>query len=181
MPPSAARGQQQPVVTREMRRRALLAVARSLAVTAALGLVYFLAPMRDAVHDGIPLLVLSLVALAALLGWHLRAIGRSAHPSLRAVEAVSTSVPFLVLTFAAAYYMMARSTAGAFGGPLTRLDALYFSVTAFTTVGFGDIAARSQLARGVVTAQMLIDFVFVGVAVRVLFGIAKYSRDLSRG
>jgi hypothetical protein len=40
---------------------------------------------------------------------------------------------------------------------LTRTDALYFTVTVFSTVGFGDITAASQSARLVVTAQMLLD------------------------
>jgi hypothetical protein len=46
-----------------------------------------------------------------------------------------------------------------FAGPLTRTDALYFTVTVFPTVGFGDITARSETARIVVTGQMIADLV----------------------
>jgi uncharacterized membrane protein len=56
------------------------------------------------------------------------------------------------------------------------LDALYFAVTVFATVGFGDIAAHSQLARGVVTAQMIVDFLFLGIVARVLLGAVKVGR-----
>ena len=35
------------------------------------------------------------------------------------------------------------------------MDALYFTTVTFATVGFGDITPVSQLARGVVTVQMI--------------------------
>jgi Ion channel len=41
--------------------------------------------------------------------------------------------------------------------PLTRTDMLYFTVTVFSSVGFGDITAASQLARLVVTARIVLD------------------------
>jgi hypothetical protein len=47
-----------------------------------------------------------------------------------------------------------RLTACAVGGRLlTRTDALYFTVTVFSTVGFGDITAKTETARLVVTGQ----------------------------
>jgi len=64
---------------------------------------------------------------------------------------------------------MARDRPGSFSQPLTRVDALYFAMTVFTTVGFGDIAARSQVARVVVIVQMLADLVYVGLLARVLW------------
>jgi hypothetical protein len=36
--------------------------------------------------------------------------------------------------------------AGARRSPVTRIGALYFTVTVFSTLGFGDIAAKSELA-----------------------------------
>ena len=36
---------------------------------------------------------------------------------------------------------------------LTRTDALYFTITIFATVGFGDISATSQSARLLVSAR----------------------------
>ena len=42
---------------------------------------------------------------------------------------------------------MERACAANFTHPLTRTDTLYFAVTFFSTVGFGDIAAKSEAAR----------------------------------
>lgn len=167
------------VLPADVRRQGMLALARIVCVTVALGLVYGFTPMDDPVHDGIPLLVGSLVLLAALTVWHVRAVSRSAYPGVRAVEALATSLPFLLLCFAAAYFMLEDNSAPSFGTALTRLDALYFSVTVFATVGFGDITAHSQLARGVVTGQMIVDFVYVGIVVRVLLGAIKLGRGTS--
>jgi hypothetical protein len=50
---------------------------------------------------------------------------------------------------------------------------LYFAVTVFSTVGFGDIAAWSQPARIVVMIQILADLIYIGLLVRALFGAAQ--------
>ena len=45
---------------------------------------------------------------------------------------------------------------------------MYFSATVFTTVGFGDITAKGQGARVLVTIQMMLDLVVVGLVVRLV-------------
>jgi hypothetical protein len=54
---------------------------------------------------------------------------------------------------------------------------MYFSVTVFTTVGFGDITAKARAARVVVTCQMILDLVFVGVVLRLLVNAIKTGRQ----
>jgi hypothetical protein len=76
-----------------------------------------------------------------------RAIIRARYPALRTVEALAATVPLFLLLFASAYFTMARTNPASFSThSLTRTDALYFTVTAFSTVGFGDITAVSQPA-----------------------------------
>ena len=53
---------------------------------------------------------------------------------------------------------------------VTHTDALYFSMTILSTVGFGDINATGQLARIVVSVQMLFDLVFVASAIGLVVG-----------
>jgi voltage-gated potassium channel len=38
--------------------------------------------------------------------------------------------------------------------PLSRTDALYYTITVFSTVGFGDVTPRADLARIVTMVQM---------------------------
>ena len=70
-----------------------------------------------------------------------------------------------------------RNSAASFTQPLTRTDALYFTVTVFTTVGFGDITAKSETARVVLIVQMLGDLVLLGAGARVLLGAVQHSRE----
>ena len=69
-----------------------------------------------------------------------------------------------LLLFASTYFLMERASAANFTQPLTRTDALYFSVTVFTTVGFADITAKSETARVMLIVQMLADLALLGPA-----------------
>jgi hypothetical protein len=60
---------------------------------------------------------------------------------------------------------------------MSRTDALYFTVTTFATVGFGDITARSQGARIIVILQMLADLLVLGFGVKVLLGAVQTGRQ----
>lgn len=164
------------LLPKDVRRQGYKALARTVCLTTVLALVYAYAPMREPVHDGIPLLIGSLVLLVVLVAWHVRAVSHSHYPGIRAMEALTTTVPFLLLSFSAAYFMIDEDSVRAFGAPITRLDALYFTVTTFATVGFGDISARSELARSVVTAQMLVDLLFIGIVARVLVSAVRVGR-----
>ena len=65
---------------------------------------------------------------------------------------------------------MVRLSPGSFTAPLSRTDALYFTVTVFSTVGFGDITAKAETARLVVTGQMIADLVILGLAIKAIVG-----------
>ena len=97
----------------------------------------------------------------------------SCYPAVRAVEALATTVPLFVLVFASAYFVMARSSPGGFSYQLTRTDSLYFTVTTFNTVGFGDTTATSQTGRFVVTVQMILDLLMLGLGIRVFVGAGR--------
>ena len=68
----------------------------------------------------------------------------------------------VIMAFSAAYYIVATTREGSFEGLTTRLDALYFSMTTLSTVGFGDVHATAQLSRALVTAHIGFNLVFVG-------------------
>ena len=121
-------------------------------------------------------LLLSLVLLAGVVAWQIVAVMRSPFPWLQAVEGIATSVPLLLLPFASIYFVMDHTDPGSFSEPLTRIDALYFSMTVFATVGFGDISPASQATRLLVTIQMAADLILIGLIAKVLVGAAQQRR-----
>jgi len=50
-------------------------------------------------------------------------------------------------------------------------------VTVFSTVGFGDITAKSEAARVVLIVQMLGDLALLGAGARVLLGAVSRGRQ----
>lgn len=154
---------------RTRRRAAVVAVARAVLIAVGLVTAYYLLPLDERGTAGTSaLLVGGLVAVLLVFGWEVRAIVRSPHPRLRAVEALAATVVLFLVLFAGVYYLLDRSTPGSFSEPLTRTDSLYFTLTTFSTVGFGDITARSQAGRVLTMAQMAGGLLLVGVAARVL-------------
>jgi voltage-gated potassium channel len=153
-------------------------VLRVLVSAAIVVTAYYLLPFdRAATWGAITLLVVGLVALIVLIGFQVRSIVRSPFPNLRAVEALAISLPLFLLLFASTYYVMARLSPGSFGVHLTRTDAMYFTVTVFTTVGFGDISAKTETARLVVTGQMIADLLVLGLGIRIIFGAVSRSQQ----
>jgi len=154
-----------------LHRQILLAALRALLSIAVVVTVYYYLPLdRTATWAAIAVLIAGLAVFAALIAYHVRAIARSPLPGVRAVEALAVSIPLFIVLFASTYFVMNRLNAASFGVPLNRTDALYFTVTVFSTVGFGDISAKTQAARLVVTGQMITDLVFVGVGIRLIVG-----------
>ena len=113
-----------------------------------------------------------LVAIVPLTVRRVRAVLVSERPVIEAAEALVVLLTMLLVGFAAVYYAVDRLD-GQFSELDTRLDSMYFTVTTLATVGYGDITATGQGARAIVTAQMLFDLAFVGIAARVLFTAAR--------
>ena len=107
----------------------------------------------------------------------MRLILRAAHPAAKAIEALTLTGPLFLLLFASTYFLMSQADGGSFNLPgLTRSDTLYFTVTVFATVGFGDIVATSHNARGLVTAQMILDLILIGAVIRAFVEAVRIAR-----
>lgn len=161
------------------RRRSLLifGTLRAAAIVGALLVADHFLPF-DHLSDGtsVLLLVLGMVGVLLIVSWEVRAILNSPYPAYKGIEALAITVPLFLLLFATAYYLLQRSTPASFGQPLARTDALYFTVTTFSTVGYGDITAKSEAARVLVIVQMLGDLVILGFGVKVIFGAVEIGR-----
>lgn len=160
------------------RSAALWGVVRALASCTVVVGLYFVLPLErlSDVNPGI-LLVVSLGLLGGLIAHQVQAVARSSTPAIRGMEALAISVPLLLVLFAAAYFLMSQSDAGNFTQDLDRLDSLYFTVTVFTTTGFGDITATTPLTRATVTAQMVVDLLVIGLGIRAILGAVRIGRE----
>ncbi|MDP9983738.1 voltage-gated potassium channel Kch [Pseudarthrobacter oxydans] len=153
-----------PVFVRELDKAArrhvlVIAVLRMAAFLAVLLFFYFALPIGGFNEDNpaaawIRLGLVLLVVLTAL-ALQLRMIIAAEVPQIRAAEAVVETVLIFLCLFALLYTSMSVTDPSAFTEPLSRTDALYFTTVTFATVGFGDITPVSQLARAVVTVQMI--------------------------
>ncbi|WP_406187229.1 potassium channel family protein [Streptomyces sp. NBC_01006] len=160
------------------RRQVLLASVRSLVTTALLVSAYYLLPMDSAFTATTVLaLVGGIAALVGLLAWQIYQITLSPRPGLKAMEAVAITVPMFVLLYATSCFLMEHSAPGSFSEPLSRTDALYFAMTVFSTVGFGDITARSETARLLTTGQITLNLLLLGVAARLLANAVQRGRQ----
>lgn len=150
------------------------AVVRPAVTVGVLLLVYYRLPM-DQPEDGFTVLrlVCGVLLVCLVLWWQVRMIDRSEHPGWQGVQALALVVPLFLLVFAQACFLLERHQPGSFTVPLSRTDALYFVVTVFATVGFGDIAPVSAAARVLVTVQMIGDLLVVGVALKVILAAVR--------
>ena len=83
------------------------------------------------------------------------------------MQAVVVAVPLFLTGYAALYVKLSEAQAAS-PKQMTRTSALYFTVVVFSSVGFGDIAPKSDLNRIVVTSQMLAGLVFLATVIRAL-------------
>lgn len=150
---------------------------RGLLSSTALIVLYFILPANPKQTASVFILLFTgLAAFVVLLTLQVRWVVRARSPILRGVEVLFTSVTFFLVLFAGAYYLFEGSSAGSFSQHLSRTDALYFTVTVFSTVGFGDIVPRSEAARVAVMVQMIGDLVFIGAGIRLLASAAQRGR-----
>jgi len=171
--PTAAAGWEELPVRR---RRRLLTIAsiRSLASAAVLVTAYFLLPFTRLSNGNlIAEFVVGVLLVVVVLTGQTVATLRSGYPLLRSAEAMATTIPLFLVVFSTTHYLINGLSAGSYSEPMTRFDALYFTITTFATVGFGDITPVSFPARFVTLVQMMGGLILIGVVARVLIGAAR--------
>ncbi|MCZ2860636.1 potassium channel family protein [Blastococcus sp. VKM Ac-2987] len=146
---------------------------RLLAVTGLVLAAYYLVPVAQPTADGVMLLRAGLtVLLLAPAAWF---VGREVMRGVRAGAAglrgrrLYLALLLGIVVFALADFTVARAAPGQFVGLETRTDALYFALATLATVGFGDVHAAGQLARALVSLQMVFDVAVLASAAQVLW------------
>ena len=153
-----------------VRRLKAAALARSALAGALLFVAYYLLPLNKPETTAVLLLVGGLIVIAVVLVWQVRAIVDAPFPRLRGFQTLISGIPLLLVVFAAVIYLTGQAQPDSFTEPMDKIGAIYFTVTVFCTVGFGDITAKTDLARTLVTVQMLVNLVVIGLVAKVIFG-----------
>ena len=161
-------------LTPAQRNRLITAMlTRSILVALLIVLAYYALPLDRPADIGLVILVVGLLALAGILTWQIRMIVGSPFPRIRAAETLIVGIPLLLVVFASVYYLIDKAQVDSFSEAMTKTDAMYFTVTVFSTVGFGDITAKSELARTLVTVQMLFNLAVFGLVAKLIFGAVE--------
>lgn len=159
-------------------RRVVGSMTRWLLTSVLIVVVYYQAPLDRPATARVGLwLVLGLVGLGVAVTWQARAIVVSPTPWLKAIETVAIGLPLLLVLYASIYSLMSAQNPASFSETLDRTDALYYTMTVFATVGFGDITPTAQGTRIVTMTQMVVGLLAVGVVARLLFGVAQRAAD----
>lgn len=165
------------------RRRAMLRCGLTIAAAWVIVIgAFYVAPIG---HESSLRAVVRLGADIALIGavfaWQIRRISVAELPELRAIEALGIVIVLFLVAFSGIYLGMSHESPLTFTQRLDQAKALYFTITIFSTVGFGDITPRTDPARLVVAAQMLLDLAIIGAVVRLIFNAAKSRIAPSEG
>ena len=133
---------------RHLWKPGILVMLRTTLSVSALFAAYFLIPTRSA-DDGsdLPWLILELCVFGVVVGSQVPMIVKAEYPILRAVETMAVVVPLYLLIFARIYLSSSLNDPSGFTQPLDDVTALYFTVTVFASVGFGDIVAQTDSLR----------------------------------
>ncbi len=107
---------------------------------------------------------ITLVGVAALAWGIFEQVRRQMRSRSEDIHTLVMLLPLAAVLFALGFYVLAEHSPAQFDGLQTRTDALYFTLSTVTTVGFGDITAHGQLARVLVMFQLIFNAIFVGAA-----------------
>ena len=165
---------------RAMWKIGIAVLLRVLLTIALLMTAYYLIPTvaAEGGDSDVPWLILALAVFGVVVGIQVPAIVRSKYPGLRAIEALSLTIPLFLLIFARLYLSNSLANPATFTVPLDHNSALYFTVTVFATVGFGDITPKTGGMQLLVTVQMLLNLAVLGLVIKILTSTAK--REVNR-
>jgi hypothetical protein len=175
-PPPARQRRWADLTVAERKAHALRAfVAVSISWVVLFG-AYYLAPFDNTGHAStVGRIIGAATVFLAGLGWQVRRITRAGIPEVRAMQALGVIVPLFFVLVASTYLWMSVANPANFTEPLDHASAMYFTVTVFSTVGFGDITPKGDLMRSMVAIQMVVDLALIAALARLLFTLARRS------
>ncbi len=138
-----------------------------------LGLLIFLLDyygLADPVINEVLLFALSIAKAAYFIFFVFQTIKETAHKEFYFHEFISfavVSILLVIMSFAIDYYCLFRISADSFAGTIPKsnivtefISFIYYSISVFTTAGFGDIKPNSTNAQVFVSMELMIAFFF---------------------
>lgn len=161
-------------LTKKQRRVIIIVVtARILIGNLLLALLYIAVPIRnESIHPVVVMLGMILV-FAVVIGFSLRRIEHAQFPQIRAIQVGMLTLSFYLFAFSALYLSLSVTDTSYFTTDLDHVTAFYFTVTVFTTVGFGDITPNADPTQLIVSLQMLLNLLFIYVGLRAIMYVGK--------
>jgi hypothetical protein len=159
---------------RESRRAVAQAIGRAVVWVVGVLVLYYVLPL-DPHSDAAAIVRVTIgcAFLVVVVVWQIFAVVRSDHARARAIDALASCAIVVVTVFASAYINMSARSPLAFTEDLDRTGALYFTVVTLATIGYGDIAPRTDTARIVVMIQVVVNIVILGSAFKLISGVAR--------
>ena len=88
-------------------------------------------------------------------------------------------LPLFILMFATAYFLMGRADPANFSEALTRSEPSTSPSPSSRPSGSAMCPRRAETTRLVVTGQMILDLIFLGVGIRTILGAVQKSKERS--
>lgn len=133
-------------------------------------------PRNDVQALDVLFMAVMAVVFLVYLRWQVHSIHRSATPQARWIESLIVLGFLFVSVFARSYRILWVVDHNAFSETLSTLTSYYYTVTVFSTVGFGDITPKTDLARIFTMVQMVGNLVLIGLVVKVLSSAGSRAR-----
>ena len=161
----------------ELRHELIKTVSICLGFSVAIFAIYFTLPFDHLSWTGqaITRTVIGMTAFILVIALLIKRILRADVPQLRAAETLVISLVLFICFYASVYLEISNHDLQTFNVVLTHSSALYFTIVTFGTVGYGDISAHSDLARLLVSAQIIIDVLFIAALARLVIFASKFS------
>ena len=161
----------------ELRHELVKTVMVCLGFSVAIFVIYFTIPFDHLAWTGqaVTRTVIGMFAFALVLGFLIKRILKADVPQLRAAETLIISLVLFICFYASIYLGTSNHEPRTFNVLLTHASALYFTIVTFGTVGYGDITANSDLAKLLVSAQIIFDVVFIAALARLVIFASKFS------
>lgn len=115
----------------------------------------------------------------ALLAWMLglELVHRRAGRAGLTPRVLTMALIMLIMSFSLVFFLVDQLAPNQISGLNTRTDALYFTLSTMTTVGFGDVYAAGQVARILVCGLIVFNIVVVTTLLRFYTGPDRPRRQ----